>query len=97
MLSINTNVLVHLIAPDDAAQVRAAEEIVSKGAWISHLNLAETMWVLDSVKPSGADSPRRGRRERSPHSVPPICKGGFFRLPGAGNCHKGRTHPDRHV
>jgi predicted nucleic-acid-binding protein len=49
MLSVDTNVLVRLIARDDAAQVRAAEEIVSKGAWISHLNLAETIWVLDSV------------------------------------------------
>lgn len=49
MLSVDTNVLVRLIARDDAAQVRAAEEIVSKGAWISHLILAETIWVLDSV------------------------------------------------
>jgi predicted nucleic-acid-binding protein len=49
MLAVDTNVLVRLIARDDAAQVRAAEEFVAKGAWISHLILAETMWVLDSV------------------------------------------------
>ncbi len=49
MLSVDTNVLVRLIARDDAEQVRAAEDMVSKGAWISHLILAETIWVLDSV------------------------------------------------
>lgn len=49
MFAVDTNVLVRLIARDDANQVRAADEFVSKGAWISHLVLAETMWVLDSV------------------------------------------------
>jgi predicted nucleic-acid-binding protein len=49
MLAVDTNVLVRLIARDDAAQVRAAEGSVAKGAWISHLVLAETAWVLDSV------------------------------------------------
>jgi predicted nucleic-acid-binding protein len=49
MLAVDTNVLVRLIARDDANQVRVADEFVSKGAWISLLVLAETMWVLDSV------------------------------------------------
>ena len=49
MLAVDTNVLVRLIARDDAAQVRSAEEIATKGAWVSHLVLAEAMWVLDSV------------------------------------------------
>jgi predicted nucleic-acid-binding protein len=49
MLSVDTNVLVRLIARDDAAQVSAAEKTVGKGAWISHLILAETLWVFDSV------------------------------------------------
>jgi predicted nucleic-acid-binding protein len=49
MLAVDTNVLVRLIARDDANQVRVADEFVSKGAWISHLVLAETLWVLDSV------------------------------------------------
>jgi len=40
---------VRLIARDDAAQVRVAEEFATKGAWVSHLVLAETLWVLDSV------------------------------------------------
>jgi predicted nucleic-acid-binding protein len=45
----DTNVLVRLIARDDAKQVAAAERFVEPGAWISHLVLAETTWVLDSV------------------------------------------------
>src|SRR5471032_2018241 len=49
MLALDTNVLVRLVARDDADQVRAAELIVTKGAWVSHLVLAETLWVLDSV------------------------------------------------
>ncbi len=49
MLAIDTNVLVRLVARDDSDQVKAAEQFVGKGAWISHLVLAETLWVLDSV------------------------------------------------
>lgn len=49
MLAVDTNVLVRLIARDDADQVTLAEEFVAKGAWVSHLVLAETLWVLDSV------------------------------------------------
>jgi predicted nucleic-acid-binding protein len=49
MLAIDTNVLVRLVARDDADQVTAAEQFVARGAWISHLVLAETLWVLDSV------------------------------------------------
>jgi predicted nucleic-acid-binding protein len=49
MLAVDTNVLVRLVARDEADQVSAAEAFVSKGAWVSHLVLAETLWVLDSV------------------------------------------------
>jgi predicted nucleic-acid-binding protein len=49
MLAVDTNVLVRLLARDDADRVHAAEEFISKGAWVSHLVLAETLWVLDSV------------------------------------------------
>src|SRR5438270_521369 len=49
MLAVDTNVLVRLIVRDDPSQVRVAEEFVSKGAWVSHPVLAETVWVLDSV------------------------------------------------
>jgi predicted nucleic-acid-binding protein len=49
MFAVDTNVLVRLVARDDADQVSAAEQFVSRGAWVSHLVLAETLWVLDSV------------------------------------------------
>jgi predicted nucleic-acid-binding protein len=47
--AVDTNVLVRLLARDDPKQVAAAEAFVKDGAWISHLVLAESMWVLDSV------------------------------------------------
>jgi len=49
MRAVDTNVLVRLIARDDAAQVVAAETFVTKGAWISLLVLVEALWVLVSV------------------------------------------------
>ena len=55
MRAIDTNVLVRLITGDDPTQVRVAEEFVQRGAWVSHLALAEAAWVLASIyqkKPS---------------------------------------------
>ncbi|HVY84766.1 MAG TPA: type II toxin-antitoxin system VapC family toxin [Caulobacterales bacterium] len=49
MRAVDTNILVRLITRDDAKQVAAAEAFVARGAWASHLVLAETMWVLESV------------------------------------------------
>jgi predicted nucleic-acid-binding protein len=49
MRAVDTNVLVRLIVRDDPNQVRMAEEFTARGAWVSHLVLAETMWVLDAV------------------------------------------------
>lgn len=49
MRATDTNLLVRLIVRDDPDQVRAAEEFIAKGAWVSHLVLAETLWVLDAV------------------------------------------------
>jgi len=49
MRAVDTNLLVRLIVRDDAAQVAAAEAFVAGGAWVSHLVLAETIWVLDAV------------------------------------------------
>jgi predicted nucleic-acid-binding protein len=49
MRAVDTNVLVRLIARDDPEQVEAAEGFVQKGAWISHLVLAETTWVLGAA------------------------------------------------
>jgi predicted nucleic-acid-binding protein len=49
MRAIDTNVLVRLITRDDPRQVESAEAFVAKGAWVSHLVVAEATWVLDSV------------------------------------------------
>jgi predicted nucleic-acid-binding protein len=49
MHAVDTNVLVRLLARDDEKQARLADEFVAKGAWVSHLVLAETVWVLDAV------------------------------------------------
>lgn len=49
MRAVDTNLLVRLVVRDDADQVNAAEEFAAKGAWVSHLVLAETLWVLDAV------------------------------------------------
>ncbi|MGB8298413.1 MAG: type II toxin-antitoxin system VapC family toxin [Polyangia bacterium] len=49
MRAIDTNVLLRLLARDDAKQVAAAERFVEGGAWVSHLVLMEVAWVLDSV------------------------------------------------
>ena len=49
MLALDTNVLVRLLARDDAKQAAAADRAIAKGAWVSHLVLAETLWVLEAV------------------------------------------------
>lgn len=49
MRAVDTNVLLRLLVRDDARQLKAAEDFVAKGAWVSHLVLVETLWVLDSV------------------------------------------------
>jgi predicted nucleic-acid-binding protein len=48
MRAVDTNAVVRLLVRDDARQARAAEEFTESGAWISHLVLAETTWVLDA-------------------------------------------------
>lgn len=49
MRAIDTNVLLRLLARDDRRQTAAAEAFVAAGAWVSHLVLAEAMWVLAAV------------------------------------------------
>jgi len=53
MRAVDTNVLVRLVTRDDQRQVRAAEAFVAKGAWVSHIVLVESMWVLMSVYDRG--------------------------------------------
>jgi predicted nucleic-acid-binding protein len=49
MRAVDTNVVVLLIVRDNPKQVDLAENFISGGAWVSHLVLAETTWVLDAV------------------------------------------------
>ena len=49
MRAVDANVLVRLLVRDDARQAGTAEAFVAGGAWISHLVLVETLWVLDAV------------------------------------------------
>ena len=49
MRAVDTNILVGLVTRDDAKQVKAEESFVAAGAWISHVVLVETLWVLESV------------------------------------------------
>jgi predicted nucleic-acid-binding protein len=49
MRAADTNILVRLITRDSAAQVASAEHFVASGAWVPHIVLVETMWVLDAV------------------------------------------------
>ena len=49
MRAVDTNVLVRLIARDDVKQAELADAFIAKGAWVSHLVLVETAWVLDRV------------------------------------------------
>jgi predicted nucleic-acid-binding protein len=49
MRAVDTNVLVRLATRDDIGQTEAAEAFVAPGAWVPHLVLVESMWVLSSV------------------------------------------------
>jgi predicted nucleic-acid-binding protein len=49
MRAVDTNVLVRLLVRDDLDQVKTAESFIAPGAWVSHLVLAEAVWVLDAV------------------------------------------------
>lgn len=49
MRAVDTNVLVRLVTRDDEVQTASAETFVEKGAWVSHLVLAETAWTLGAA------------------------------------------------
>lgn len=45
----DTNVIVRLIARDDAKQLASAMARASAGLWVSHVVLVEVTWVLEST------------------------------------------------
>jgi predicted nucleic-acid-binding protein len=49
MHAVDTNVLVRMLTRDDPKQAALAETFVARGAWVSHLVLTETTWVLSAV------------------------------------------------
>ena len=49
MRAVDTNVLVRLVTRDHAKQIAAAERFVAPGAWVPHVVLVETVWVLSAV------------------------------------------------
>lgn len=53
MRALDTNVLVRLLAQDDARQVAAARRWVERGVWVSTSALAEAMWVLSDIYERG--------------------------------------------
>lgn len=70
MLAVDTNVLVRLLARDDPKQAQAADEFVAKGAWVSHLVLAETLWMLDAVYERSAPQLMAALNDRGSAFVP---------------------------
>jgi predicted nucleic-acid-binding protein len=48
MRAVDTNIVVRVLARDDQRQVQQAEAFVAGGAWISHIVLAEAVWVLSA-------------------------------------------------
>ena len=46
MRAADTNVVVRIVTRDDEKQVKLADAFIENGAWVSHVVLAETMWVL---------------------------------------------------
>lgn len=48
MRAIDTNVVVRLLARDDASQYEAAKAFVASGARVSLIALVESVWVLQS-------------------------------------------------
>src|SRR3989304_2719572 len=72
MRAVDTNVLVRLITRDDSRQVAAAEAFVAGGAWVSHVVLVETIWVLPTVYELGAASIATAVEMLLNHQPPPL-------------------------
>ena len=49
MRAVDTNALVRLVTRDHPKQVASAERFVAPGAWVPHVVLVETVWVLSTV------------------------------------------------
>jgi predicted nucleic-acid-binding protein len=48
MRAVDTNVLVRLVTRDDERQLAVASAFMQTAVWVSHVVLAETVWVLET-------------------------------------------------
>ena len=55
MRAADTNLVVRLLVVDEPRQFEQARAFAAGGAWVSHVVLAETAWVLDTIDRMGAD------------------------------------------
>ena len=62
MPAADTNVIVRILVRDDAIQAAAADAFIRRGAWVSVLALAETMWVLETYYARSRDEIRSATR-----------------------------------
>jgi predicted nucleic-acid-binding protein len=49
MRGVDTNIVVRLVTRDDTRQAATADSFIASGAWVGHLVLAETTWVLRTI------------------------------------------------
>lgn len=49
MLAVDTNVLIRVMIQDDVGQYKAAAATIEVGGWVSHVVLAESMWVIKRI------------------------------------------------
>lgn len=55
MRAADTNVIVRILTRDDDRQVPIADAFIARGAWVSHLVLVESAWVLGRAYNLGHD------------------------------------------
>ena len=113
MRAVDTNVLVRLLVRDDPKQLAAAQAFVQPGAWVSHLVLTETVWVLDTVYEVAPAEFAAGVEMLLDHhdltiqeadvveaalgALSQAAGPGLLRLPDPRGRAKGRACPSRHV
>jgi predicted nucleic-acid-binding protein len=49
MRAVDTNVLLRIVTRDDETQAAIADAFIENGAWVSHVALIETLWVLSTA------------------------------------------------
>ncbi|HVT09592.1 MAG TPA: type II toxin-antitoxin system VapC family toxin [Polyangia bacterium] len=60
MRAADTNVVVRLLVRDEPDQVRAAQDFIAGGTWISHVVLVEAAWVLSTIYQLGTAAIAQG-------------------------------------